>query len=561
MSLCRVLFCCNAYPPHFIGGAELIVEKWARALRREQVDAAVFAAESQTHRGAHYSLHRDEWNEVPVWRVQTNAQDCLTANASFVNPHVEARFEEVLDEFQPDVVHAHNLVGLSVQLLHLAHRRGLRTGLTLHDHWMFCVRNTLTRPDGTRCDPLAPCDCQTTLTDLHLGSRLPIDFRSGLIALVADEVDFFHFPSRYLCDMHVRWGLPRNRCHVIPNGIETERFDRVRRTPRPAGVRFAFIGHLGAHKGVRELVEAFACVPSTTGASLDFVGDGDLRSVLEQAAAAAGIGDRVRFRGKIGNDEIENVYRDVDCLVLPSQWPENHPVSINEAIACGIAVVATAAGGVPELVRHGDNGLLVPIGDTRALAQTLEMLARNPERVDSMGAVARRARGCLALDRAIDRLRRLYEEPARPTDAISRGRPVTVAIVGRQLAPDQENVCRALTTGDLRSAIRLVQFDWLRDTQRTHAEVLWLLRDDTSLDEVYLWSGAVVLTGNTSIRGPQVIACPTAGDAYRAITRIADRRDEIDDPVLRPANAPAGGDLATWLLSMANTEPLHRKFG
>ena len=79
----NILYCCNAYSPNFLGGAELVVEKWAKALRSAGHRVTVFAAEGQVQRGAHYELFHDTWNGVPVWRVQTNYEDFAASSANF----------------------------------------------------------------------------------------------------------------------------------------------------------------------------------------------------------------------------------------------------------------------------------------------------------------------------------------------------------------------------------------------------------------------------------------------------------------------------------------------
>ncbi len=491
----RVLFCSNAYPPKFIGGAELIVEKHARELRSLGYEAAVFAGEGQEAWGPHHAIRQDAWNDVPVWRVQLNHEDFANTGVNFINRPVEDRFEEVLDTFQPTVVHCHNLIGLSVQLLHQAKRRGLRTGLTLHDHWMYCPRNTLVTPDGDLCDPRCNCQCQTHLSD-HGGREIPMFLRAGMMRKIAEEADFFHFPSSYLRDIHVLWGLPGEKCWAIPNGIELDRFAQIRRDESSKRIRLTFVGYMGQHKGVEMLVDALAATPENDRLFLNLVGNGELRKPLTERVEELGIADRVKFWKQVPNEKICEVYEQTDCLVLPSLWPENHPVSINEALACGIPVIASNSGGIPELVSHCKTGYLFEQGNQAELQRIFSHVARNPDCLGVLSENARRDSQRLSLQRSVSRMLDLYvPKPPLAADAnhgaTDRGQPswlagassdsspprrcLTVACVGNRFDPAAVRVVEELESSPLRSVVRMLWRDWMYESQWDDIDILWVI--------------------------------------------------------------------------------------
>lgn len=471
----KILYCCNAYPPKFIGGAELIVEKHARALRAMGYEAAVFAGEGQETFGQHYAIRKDDWNQVPVWRIQLGCEDYVNTTVNFINRPVEQRFEEILDEFRPTVVHCHNLIGLSVQLLHLAKRRGLRTGLTLHDHWMYCPHNTLVAPNGNVCDPRINCECHTAFS--YKGRcDLPAQFRAGMMRHIAGNVDFFHFPSDYLRGIHMLWGaLPGEKCWAIPNGIELERFAGVQRRRDPDRVRLTFIGYLGEHKGIQLLVEALAGTPENSKLFLNIVGDGGLRKPLAERVKELGIADRVRFWNKVPNERICEVYEQTDCLVLPSLWPENHPVSINEAIACGIPVIASNSGGIPELVSHCKTGYLFEQGNRAALEQVLSHVARNPDCLDVLSENTRQASGRLSLGRTMRRMLELYQADEPTPGDCPVHRPMTVACIGSRSDAVVDSVAKQIEASPMKSDVHLLWADWLYDSQLPDVDLFWCL--------------------------------------------------------------------------------------
>lgn len=141
------------------------------------------------------------------------------------------------------------------------------------------------------------------------------------------------------------------------------------------------------------------------------VGDGERRADLEALARQLALGDRVRFVGWRG--DLQRVYADLDVVVLTSR-NEGSPVSLIEAMAAARPVVATRVGGVPDLVKDGQQGLLVPAGDVDALARAIEDVVSSPDRGRAMGEAGRkRVYPAFTAERLIADLDRLYTELLR----------------------------------------------------------------------------------------------------------------------------------------------------
>ena len=191
----------------------------------------------------------------------------------------------------------------------------------------------------------------------------------------------------------VNLGVPEDRVTVIPNGVDVGRFrplDRFvcrRRLGLPEqGRRVVFIGHLTPVKGLNVLLEALSDLPAEV--SLSLVGEGEERGRLEALAAAQGLRDRVTFVGARPHDEVPLWMNASDIVCLPS-LNEGCPNVVLEALACGRRVVATAVGGIPDLLSDPRAGRLVPPGNTRALAEALqECLGRTGTPEDSRQASA-----------------------------------------------------------------------------------------------------------------------------------------------------------------------------
>jgi glycosyltransferase involved in cell wall biosynthesis len=174
-------------------------------------------------------------------------------------------------------------------------------------------------------------------------------------------------PSSYLRDLVLWWGVPHDRVSVLPNPApeirDLQPRDVLRRGFGLNGATLAFAGRLTAQKSLGRALEALAAVE---GVSLVVAGEGPDREPLEQQARDLGLDRRVRFLGAQPRGRIVELFRAADATILTSSW-ENFPHTVVEALAVGTPVLAMGAGGVAEVLRDGENGLLVPPGDTKGL--------------------------------------------------------------------------------------------------------------------------------------------------------------------------------------------------
>jgi glycosyltransferase involved in cell wall biosynthesis len=225
--------------------------------------------------------------------------------------------------------------------------------------------------------------------------------------------------SQATVDDLVRLGVARrDRFRVVPIGLDLRRFLqpdanaaaalRSELGTRPGEVVVGFVGRLVPIKRVDLILRAVAAA-RRNGASIRLliVGDGPCRASLEELARSLGIRDAVRFVGYLADPG--PVAAAADIAVLASD-NEGTPVALIEAAASGCPAVATAVGGVPDVVVPGA-GLLVPAGDHAALADGLARLARDPELRSEMGARARaHVSGTFSIERRIGDVERLYDD-------------------------------------------------------------------------------------------------------------------------------------------------------
>jgi glycosyltransferase involved in cell wall biosynthesis len=409
----RVLLTTHAFLPRSVAGVEVYTARLAHSLQDLGHDVAVLtAAHDLTARP--YSVNRSTHAGLKVIEI-ANPQLGGTLDKTYQVPAIDRAVARVIEEFHPDCVHAQHLLNLSTGLFAAARARDARTAFTLHDYWLSCPRDGLRmQADGTLCASVDYPTCSRCLGDspylapplqrwttraaqgLGLGGALHVLHRSAprattallrvmrrgpTVDLVGDlearaahlrdrvgALDVMLAPTGFARDRALEWGVPAHKLRVLPLGAVAGPT-----RPRLAGPRkrMGYVGTLAPHKGVHVLLEAFRAL-ARPDCSLDVVGNPALDPAYSARLRTLAAGDRrVRFRGAIPPDEIGELWDELDLLVLPSLWWENSPLTVLEALAAGIPVVASRTGGVPEIVPDGA-GAFVPPGDVAALRGTLE---------------------------------------------------------------------------------------------------------------------------------------------------------------------------------------------
>ena len=228
--------------------------------------------------------------------------------------------------------------------------------------------------------------------------RLPIVSHFHMV--IPNPGPFVRFSGTVVAVSH--YAAARSASHgrpveVIPNTVVLDRFDNAVGLRSELGIAesnvvVSFVGQILENKGIGSFLRM---ARSLDGDGLRFLVAGECRD----PALVPGAYDQDRLQREIGGDErirylgyrrdVENVFRTTDILVVPSCWGEPFGLINIEAGAAGIPVVATRDGGIPEIIRDGDNGLLVDVGDEPALAAAVRRLADSPDLRRRMGRRAR----------------------------------------------------------------------------------------------------------------------------------------------------------------------------
>ena len=193
--------------------------------------------------------------------------------------------------------------------------------------------------------------------------------------------------------------IPRSRVHVVPNGVDASLFSPGRDDARqalglPAGVPLMVaVGRLNREKGFDVAIRAHARLDQEMAhARLIIVGDGEERASLARLASEVGVSDRVDFVGGQPHERVADFMRAADVFVFPTLRDEAAPLVLPQAMACGIAVVASEIGGIPEVLEDGGDGpagVLIETGSVGALHRSVRALLADRERRESLGERAR----------------------------------------------------------------------------------------------------------------------------------------------------------------------------
>jgi len=203
--------------------------------------------------------------------------------------------------------------------------------------------------------------------------------------------------------------LPDCEMDVIYNGIDASLFrPLVPYEDRPAPpLRILCVSRLLERKGIQVLLEALSRIV-THDVTLTIVGEGNYEQRLRQRAKELGLDASVTFAGYVPNEKMPQVYSEAHIFALPTE-AESFAMVFPEAMACGLPIISSTAGAVPEIVREGQDGLLVPAGDVDAFEGALRRLIEDePLRTKMAHNARQRAETCFTWDAVVNGYEQLY---------------------------------------------------------------------------------------------------------------------------------------------------------
>lgn len=290
----------------------------------------------------------------------------------FGTKEVKKKFNALLDDFQPDVVHLNNIHSqLSPIIAELAHQRGIKVVWTLHDYKLLCPRYDCRRNGKVMC--------RECFTDKKAVLRHKCMKNSWLPSLLSyyeacmwnrerleAYTDTFICPSRFMKDKMTEGGFDERKLATLCNFIDTEKCGKKISEREEY---YCYVGRLSEEKGVSTLIAAACALPYR----LVVIGDGPLKETLQ--AESRKLHAPIEFIGFKQWKEIKDIVGKARFCVIPSESYENNPLSVIEALCLGTPVLGARIGGIPELIEESMTGMTFTSGDADDLKEKLQKMA------------------------------------------------------------------------------------------------------------------------------------------------------------------------------------------
>jgi glycosyltransferase involved in cell wall biosynthesis len=314
------------------------------------------------------------------------------ALSAIYSPASKQRVSAEIADFRPDIVHVHNFFPLlSPSVYDACGDARVPVVQTLHNYRLGCPNAMLLR-DSKVCE-----DClgkrmpwPGIVHGCYRGSRTQSAVVAAMLAFHQlrgtwqKRVDAYIAMTAFHKEKMVQAGLPKEKIYVKPNYV----FAPEKLVDRSLNGSYAlFVGRFSQEKGIANLIDAY--LQNNLQIPLKIVGDGPLREVLQARVKATGLENAIQSLGWQDKSAVLSLMCSANFLVFPSTWYEGFPVTILEAFACGLPVLASRLGSMAEMVEDGVTGLHFEAGNSADLANKIQWAYEHPKEMICMGKNAR----------------------------------------------------------------------------------------------------------------------------------------------------------------------------
>jgi len=412
----KIVYVVHEFPPDNIGGTGVAAHQTAKDMLARGHRVGVLASQRWTDVFPSIGFFDEKVDGFSVRRLIFNPD--LSPNCAlyeYYNPILSIYAKDFLKDISPDIIHIYHLLHLSSSIIDAARELRIPIVLTLTDFWFFCPKWIRLKSDGSLCgEDFSWRDCiwclrkensvydritgtfdermvkfyvqelisnnkfsfnflnnsQVSFLLLAAASRLPF-LKSQL-----GKVDRIVCRSSFLSKVFLNKGYFANGFTLVSPGTNIPP-----KLPSEKGqisnITFGYFGGGREHKGAHVLLEAFRQIKSPN-VNLKLYGNFPNLEYVEELRRIAKGDERIDFMGNYERAELIKILTGIDILVMPSIWYEAYGLSILEAFASKVPVIATDIGGIPEIVHDGHNGLLFKRGDVLGLKQRMECVINEP---------------------------------------------------------------------------------------------------------------------------------------------------------------------------------------
>lgn len=379
----KILLCHNNYTKR--GGAEVFYHEVGRVLS------------ANGHEVAYFSV-ADECLEIP-WRdyfphvVQHNHGNFFARVRRFpnliYNYNAKSAMKRIINDFKPDIVHVFAIyIQLTPSILDAARQAKIPVVMSCNDYKLICPNYKLYHHNHI-CEECRGHNFYRAVVNRCCHNSVIYSVASSIEAythhwlnIYRKNIHTFLFASEFMAQKTEEfWGAETFRWQILRNPFDAS----THKMSTASGDYLLYFGRLIDEKGVQLLLEAAAMVPEVP---LVVVGDGpDLHQLQKQTRLNKL--DQVRFAGPLWGADLDEVLRNCRGVVVPSLWHENFPYVILQAFAVGKPVIGSNRGGIPELVKHGERGLIFDADKVENLAKSMKQFMTDEILTRNMGIAAK----------------------------------------------------------------------------------------------------------------------------------------------------------------------------
>lgn len=419
----KILNALHDFLPKYVAGSEIYCYNLSRELLKRGHDVYVFAGDYNNGM-KQYTISESELKGIKCIYITNEFVGQAKFSDLYINERIAEIFGEYLDEIKPDIVHFHHLTRLSTTCIEEVKKRDIPIVYKIADFWLQCQRGQRIKEDLTLCWNLNPKECGKCLKELilgleyvgprqknifsrkinslkyigkiyqkimyrisHFGNEEKIlekryKEREKHIRKMLSLVDLFTAPSKFLREEYIKWGIPKEKIIYSDNGFRKDRFKNIQKIASET-LRLAYIGSMIPTKGVEIPIKALNELQDEK-IELKIYGNPNIRRDYYKYLVRLANRKNIRFLGEVSNDNLPELYRNIDLLIVPSFWFENSPLTIHEAYMAKTPVVASNIGGMAEYVIENKTGFHFKVGDDRDLFRVIKKIIATPEILKGM---------------------------------------------------------------------------------------------------------------------------------------------------------------------------------
>lgn len=337
------------------------------------------------HSVANFSVNEpdsleNEFKEYFIRAIDFNNQNIMSNMLNsfrfMYSREANNKLKSLIADFKPQIAHLHIFYSrLTSSILNVLKGCGIPAVMTVHEYKILCPVYSFVDSHGRICEKCANggyfnCFLKKCCKNSRAFSLIQAmeSYIRDILYSYEKNIRCFIMPSRFIMQKHLQYRKTMvGKCLLLNNFLDIERF----KFANERGNYYIYAGRLSREKGLMTLFQSFKGFPQLR---LKIAGHGPLYKILESIKEKENI-ENIELLGYLKGDDLRNAVSNAGFLVIPSEWYENNPMSLVEAMASGKPAIGADIGGIPEIIQDGINGFLFRSGDMDSLRNVIKKSA------------------------------------------------------------------------------------------------------------------------------------------------------------------------------------------